>query len=93
MSPRIWPGALCVITASEYRANVGRIVLVVSLGSRDPLAWNGAAQGEPLMVWDMFRDCYPSREAVALDNCLRPILPPPESETTDDRAPCETEAA
>lgn len=94
MSPRIWPGALCYITASEYPENVGRVVIAESLESDSPRMWNIVAQGVPLLVWSTNGlDRFPSFDAAAPEASLRPLTPPPASDTTEDRAPCEVESA
>lgn len=105
MSPRIWPGALCVIT---HPSMYGKLVEALHLapvgvefllpdGYRNvaanvPGMWVVSFQGQAVTV-PCKRGSRTTRYACIPGRYLRPILPPPESETTEDRAPCEVEAA
>lgn len=60
----------------------GQIWVVRSAVCGAPLPWANSVRGSGL-VWVQERPVH--------ENFLFPILPPPESETTEDRAPCEVE--
>ena len=101
MSGRIWPGALCYIThptmfgrmvEALYEAPVG-VPITLPDGYRNipaPCAglWVVKFLGGPVSV-----PCVVGSRmtiyAVIPSRWLRPILPPPASDTTEDRAPCE----
>jgi len=99
VSGRIWPGALCEIVRSDA-GNEGRRVVAETLCGPDrwivqplqPLRSIYALDIGGGRVWE-------KPGPLVMDRCrfrgswLRPITDPPGTDCTDDRAPCETEAA
>ena len=97
MSGRIWPGALCYITHPSDQW-FGRTVEALFVITREDQGLEGKLLASEAMGCWMCRAQgfkFPDRVVGPVDHVpiearwLRPILPPPGSESTEDRAPCE----
>ncbi len=105
MSGRIWPGALCVIThpsmygkpvvaLSECPIGGGSFRLPdghPNLQAPEPDYWVCESMGAPFLAPVEGFKTRVTRYATIQGRFLRPILPPPGTDCTDDRAPCEVE--
>jgi hypothetical protein len=103
---RCWPGAIAYITHPREFGRLLEVISLapphqftlpngaLCLGSSNPEfpAWVVKAIGWKFRV-RLESGAWAEREYAACDDrWLRPILPPPDAELTDDRAPCEVEA-
>jgi hypothetical protein len=105
VTPRIWPGALCYITHPSMFGRMVEAIHEAPVGVRfrlpdgymneaapTPGFWVCKILGAPVAA----RCGWKTRLAqhASIEACwLRPITPPPGTDTTatDDRAPCELE--
>lgn len=107
MSGRIWPGALCVwvgggvnggrIVVAERPSVDGELFMSIC-GKRtrnrritSRVAWVVSC-ATPLSWTDDFGIQRYYMKRSASESLLRPILPPPDADTTEDRSPCELES-
>lgn len=105
MSARIWPGALCVIThPSMYGKPVEALRTVpVGLGvfrlpdghahdlAPRPGFWLCESQGDLFEAPISNGNRRLTRYASIQEYWLKPLLPPPDAKSTEDRAPCEVQ--
>lgn len=97
MSGRIWPGALCYITHPTMFGRMVEALFVITRNDQGlegrPLTddalgcWMCKAQGFKFPD----RRLGPVVHAPIEARWLRPLTPPPGSESTEDRAPCEVQ--
>lgn len=109
MSPRIWPGALCVVRGCVTTTEMnGRFVVavrtladgelldglpVVRVRRREGALWivRSAVSGSLLPERTESNRLTFWPERALKERVLFPITPPPGTDCTDDRAPCEVE--
>ncbi len=101
MTARIWPGALCYIT---HPTMFGRMVEALFVITRHDQGLEGRLLADNALGCWMCRAqgftftdkrLGPIQHAPIEDRWLRPLTPPPASDTTetDDTAPCEVDPA
>lgn len=95
MTARIWPGALCYLARCVLSENNGRVVTAMRRVQNELWLYPGGAKNIG-PGWVIDRDVTTwggARHRVVPEYNLTPILPPPGSESAEDRAPCEVEPA
>jgi len=95
MTARIWPGALCYLARCVRSENNGRVVTAMRRVQNELWLYPGGAKNIG-PGWVIDRDVTTwggARSRRVPEYNLTPILPPPGSESTEDRAPCEVEPA
>ncbi len=84
------PGDLAIIIGSDFTENLGRYVSVganyLPYDERWGIEYRCTSIGQPLLYWRGTRKVTKgAMEIVIADRDLRPINPPTESQTTDEK--------